>query len=128
VKESAPDAVRRPISMARLAESLGQPYETVRGHAHRLVTAGVCRRADHGLIVPAVVLEQPVATRALVANVANVRKLVRDLNGFAESERADRPKGDFAAGLANLALARNYTALDERRADPARPPAQRTPA
>jgi DNA-binding Lrp family transcriptional regulator len=80
IDEAVPDEVRRPISIARLAESLGQPYETVRGQAHRLVAAGICVRVEAGLIVPRTILEQPAAVHAMLANSANVRKLVADLS------------------------------------------------
>jgi DNA-binding Lrp family transcriptional regulator len=79
IDESPPDEVRRPISIARLAESLGLPYETARQQVGRMIDAGVCRRVDGGLIVPQAVLEQPGAARATLANVAHVRKFLRDL-------------------------------------------------
>jgi hypothetical protein len=84
-----PDEVRTPISIARLAESLSAPYETMRGQVQRLIHAGVCARVDGGLIVPGSVLEQPPALRAMLANAAYVRKLVRDLQVFAAKQSAD---------------------------------------
>jgi DNA-binding Lrp family transcriptional regulator len=80
VNETPPDEVRRPISVARLAESLGLPYETMRGQARRLIDRGVCVRVRGGLIVPRAVLEQPAAARSALANVGYVRKFMRDLH------------------------------------------------
>jgi DNA-binding Lrp family transcriptional regulator len=79
IDEAPPDEVRRPISVSRLAESLGLPFETTRGQVRRLIDAGVCIRVEGGLIVPAVVLEGPAAVRAAVVNVGYVRRFVRDL-------------------------------------------------
>ena len=79
VDENPPDALRRPISVARLAESLGRPFETERRHVQRLIDEGVCVRVPGGLIVPGAVLEAPPAVRAMLANVGYVRRLLRDL-------------------------------------------------
>jgi len=80
-----PDELRKPISIARLAESLGVPYETMRAQAQRLVRAGVCRRVGGGLIVPEAVFETTAAINAALANIADLRKLVRDLQRFGAS-------------------------------------------
>jgi DNA-binding Lrp family transcriptional regulator len=74
-----PDETRRPVSVSAVARSLGLPFETVRRHSRRLIDAGVCVRVDGGLIVPMSVLEQPASVSAMLANVRNVRKFVRDL-------------------------------------------------
>jgi DNA-binding IclR family transcriptional regulator len=79
IDETPPDEVRRPISVARLGESLGLPFETARRHVKRLMDAGDCIRIDGGLIVPQVVVERPSAVRSAIANVGFVRKFVRDL-------------------------------------------------
>jgi hypothetical protein len=83
IGESLPDDLRRPVSVARLAQSLDLPYETMRGHARRLIAAGVCERVGGGLIVPRAVLETPAANRAALTNVGYVRKFVRDLHSVA---------------------------------------------
>jgi DNA-binding Lrp family transcriptional regulator len=89
VEETPPDEVRRPISVARLAESLGFPYETMRRRVRRLIDSGVCIQVGGGLIVPGAVLEQPTAARAALAHVGHVRKFMRDLHaaGF-EAQRS----------------------------------------
>jgi hypothetical protein len=85
IDDPGPDEVRRPVSIARLADSLGVPYETMRGQAHRLVKAGLCARVEGGLIVPQAVVEKPVAVSVMLENVAHLRKLVRDLQRFCAS-------------------------------------------
>ena len=79
IDETPPDEVRRPISIARLAESLGLPFETTRRHVQRLIDMGVCIRVEGGVIVPRAVLDQPEAAQAALANVSYVRKFVRDV-------------------------------------------------
>jgi DNA-binding Lrp family transcriptional regulator len=78
--ENPPDAARRPISIGRVAESLGLPYETTRRHVARLIEAKVCERVRGGVIVPGAVLESPGAVQAMLANVANVRLFARELD------------------------------------------------
>lgn len=78
--QNPPDEFRRPISVARLAELLGFPYETMRVQVHRLIDGGVCLRSGGGLIVPQAVLEQPAVARSALANVGYVRKFKRDLH------------------------------------------------
>jgi DNA-binding Lrp family transcriptional regulator len=77
--ENPPDDVRKPISVSRLAGTLGIPFETMRRQVGRLVDGGVCLRVAGGVIVPAAVMEGPAALRAKTANVAYVRKFLRDL-------------------------------------------------
>jgi len=79
IDEAPPDAMRRPISVARLAESLGLPYETVRGYVRRLADAGACVRIERGVIIPQALLMRPQFARAALANVAYVRKFMREL-------------------------------------------------
>jgi DNA-binding Lrp family transcriptional regulator len=80
IDQTPPDAVCRPISIARLADSLGLPFETTRRHVRRLMLAGVCVRVDGGLIVPQAVLDRPEVVQATLVNVGYVRKFVRDLH------------------------------------------------
>lgn len=80
IDTTPPDAVRRPIRIARLGESLGLPYETTRAHVRRLVNAGVCVRLDGGVIVPGAILERPSAARLMLANVGYVRRFMADLH------------------------------------------------
>ena len=55
-----PDAVRSPISVNALAESLGIPYETTRRHVNKLIKDGFCVKVgSRGVIVPAEVIASP---------------------------------------------------------------------
>jgi DNA-binding Lrp family transcriptional regulator len=78
VDQPAPDEVRRPVSVGRLADSLAMPFETTRRHVQRLTEAGVCIRLQGGLIIPLAVQERPVAVRNAIANLGYIRKFVRD--------------------------------------------------
>ena len=89
IESPVPDSLRKPVPVARLAESLGQPYETTRSQVQRLVSVGVCQRIDGGLIVPGAILEGLVAVRGMLANVAYVRRLVRDLGALAGSLKSE---------------------------------------
>ena len=80
IDQSPPDEARRPISIGRVAESLGLPYETTRRQVERLVEAKVCARVRGGVIVPAAMLDSPASVSAMLTNVGYVRKFARDLD------------------------------------------------
>ena len=89
IEEVLPDEARRPISVNRIAESLGLPYETTRRQVARLVEAKVCVRVRDGVIVPGAVLNSCDAVRAMLANVGYVRKFGRDLDALPPVLRAE---------------------------------------
>jgi len=77
----APDSVRRPISVLRIADSMGLSYETVRRRVNQLVADGYCCRIGrNGVVVSADVVRRvefiPLATESGTA----VRALVRDVH------------------------------------------------
>ena len=72
-----PDAERRPVSRAAIAQSLGLPLETCRRHINQMVQDGLCVEVDGGVIVPAAQLSSPVALRANQQNVVNLRRLLQ---------------------------------------------------
>lgn len=74
-----PDDLRRPISVLALSNSLGLPFETVRRHVNKLLADGYCRRVKGGVIIPQQVLESEFVKKLRRENLANVRKLMRDL-------------------------------------------------
>lgn len=74
-----PDDRRRPISILALAQSLGLPYETTRRYVNRLLDMGVCQRTLRGVIVTGSALAAEGHDRALLANVGNLRRLLKDL-------------------------------------------------
>lgn len=60
VEDSAPDELRRPVSMHAVAQSLGLPAETVRRRFNELVRTGVCLSTPQGIVVPrASVVSEP---------------------------------------------------------------------
>jgi hypothetical protein len=124
IDETPPDELRRPISIARLAESLGLPFETTRRHVQRLIDAGVCIRVERGLIVPRAVLEAPAAAGAALANVGYVRKFVRDLHaaGLGSEARAEAAGSAAAHGRSGHDDAQLAQAPLERTANRDAPP------
>jgi hypothetical protein len=88
IDETPPDEVRQPVSVRRLSDWLGLPYETTRGQVLRLIKAGICTRSEAGVIVPTAVLTTPAAARSTLANTACVRKFMRDLHAGLSSAAA----------------------------------------
>ena len=82
IDEPPPDEARRPISVNRVAESLGLPYETVRRQVERFLQAGLCVRVQGGVIVPAANLGTPSAVQAMLSNVGFARKLASNLDAI----------------------------------------------
>lgn len=70
-----PEALRRAVTLAEIAQTIGLPYETTRRYVNKLVKLGLCVRDKRKLLlVPmALVDSQPVQT----ARVATVRRFVR---------------------------------------------------
>ncbi|MDG2520317.1 DeoR family transcriptional regulator [Caulobacter segnis] len=52
LEESAPDELRRPVSMNAVAQSLGLPFETVRRRFVALVERGLCVTTPAGVVIP----------------------------------------------------------------------------
>lgn len=74
-----PDEIRRPVSVLSLSQSLGLPYETTRRYVAKMVASGMCVRVKGGIITPAAVLDTPEHRERLRRNLANLRRLFRDL-------------------------------------------------
>ncbi len=79
LEDIPPDDVRRPVSIAAVAGSLGLPYETARRHVGKLVKAGLCIRVRGGVIAPSVKMQGPWEHQAMLANMASLRRLFRAL-------------------------------------------------
>jgi DNA-binding Lrp family transcriptional regulator len=75
-----PDEMRRPVSVARLADSAGLPFENVRRAVQQLIGAGLCKRVTCGVIVPRTTIERPANLRAVLANLGFARRFMRDLH------------------------------------------------
>ena len=56
---SAPDELRRPVSINAVAQSLRLPFETVRRRVRRLAAAGACVITPHGVYVPRSAVTSP---------------------------------------------------------------------
>jgi DNA-binding Lrp family transcriptional regulator len=102
-----PDDLRRPISIARLAESTGLPYESTRRIVQRLIETGVCVLVRGGVILPSAVIERPETARMVTANVRYVREFVRKLLAFGlVEEPAPAEAGAWRGAVADAAVAR----------------------
>jgi hypothetical protein len=73
------DEERRPISVSRLAKSLGLPFETTRQHVNQLIDAGICIRVNGGVVVPKATMQRPELVAGVMGHLDAVRQLVRDL-------------------------------------------------
>ena len=101
VEISAPDELRRPVSMNGVAQSLRLPFETVRRRLLRLARAGLCVVTPQGVVVP----------NGAVTSAAYIAK---------QRARYDRTRGFYEALKAAGSLPDAGTAPD--RAPPAAEP------
>ena len=75
-----PDALRRPVSVQALANTLRIPYETVRRYVQTMIRKGDCIRVGkRGLIVPAAVHSQPHRRESLRAGLPSLMRFLDDL-------------------------------------------------
>lgn len=78
-----PDRERRPLTIRQVAQSLGQPYETVRRRFVTLETAGqIVRRGRNGFVVPEATDRTPERLDAVRRNHAKVQRLVKTLQAL----------------------------------------------
>jgi hypothetical protein len=93
-----PDALRRPVRVAALAERPEMPQETVRRQAARLVADGFAVRTRQGLIVPAEVLARPNVLRLMAENHGHLRRMFAALAQLGVVAAWDREILPAAAG------------------------------
>jgi hypothetical protein len=75
-----PDALRRPVSVLCISNSLQLPYETTRRYAETLVREGTCVRvAGRGLIVPAAVHLRPINVEEIAKSLSYLRRYTSEL-------------------------------------------------
>jgi hypothetical protein len=76
-----PDAAERrmPVTVLRLSQSLGLPFETVRRYASRLGASGYCQRQSGGLVVQGEIFQRPAFDACLDQTWAATARLARDL-------------------------------------------------
>jgi hypothetical protein len=79
VETAPPDHLRRPVSILSVSGALGMPYETTRRHVRKLIASGQCRIERGGVIAPAEKLSGAAEQAAMLANLANLRRLFRGL-------------------------------------------------
>jgi hypothetical protein len=74
-----PDDLRRPISVLAVSRSLSLPFETTRRHVKKLIGAGLCIKVKGGIVAPSSTMRGPREDQAVLANMANLRRLFRAL-------------------------------------------------
>jgi hypothetical protein len=78
-----PDRDRRPLTIRQVAQSLGQPYETVRRRFVALEAAGkITRRGRNGFIVPEAIDHAPERLEAALRTHAKVQRMVKTLQAL----------------------------------------------
>lgn len=78
-----PDRERRPLTVRQVAQSLGQPYETVRRRFVELEAAGlVARRGRSGFIVPAAADSSQQRVEAARRTHGKVQRMVKALRAL----------------------------------------------
>jgi len=70
----APETLRRPVSISRLAQSLDMPFETIRRHLRRLEAAGVLNITPQGVMAPERRFDSPEGRAAAIAIDALCRR------------------------------------------------------
>ena len=74
-----PDALRRPVSVRGLAETIGMPFETVRRHVNRLTGQGDLARLDDGVMVPVAVMQSERFLKNGAVAILRFARLIADL-------------------------------------------------
>jgi predicted transcriptional regulator len=81
--KAPPDRERRPLTIRQVAQSLGQPYETVRRRFVALEASGqIVRRGRNGFIVPETADNTPERRDAARRTHAKVQRMMKTLQAF----------------------------------------------
>lgn len=81
--KAPPDRERRPLTIRQVAQSLGQPYETVRRRFAALEAAGqIVRRGRNGFIVPETADNTPERRDAARRTYAKIQRMMKTLQAF----------------------------------------------
>ena len=88
-----PDALRRPVSISAVANSLRIPFETARRRIAALIEVGVVTSMPRGVIIPAGPMTSPFYRMASEAHYKLVRDLYFRLRGIGLLENLPRPNG-----------------------------------
>lgn len=92
-----PDERRRPITVAALGERLGIAHETTRRHVVELCERGLCRKLEHGYIVPAEALARGPFVRFLFDNQRHLTRMFAGLADFGVLPAWDETRRGAAA-------------------------------
>ncbi len=92
-----PDALRRPVSISAVANSLNIPFETARRRILALTDRGLLLTVDKGVILPQAPLNSPLYRMAAQANYELVRALYFRLRGIGLLTNLPRPNGPIFA-------------------------------
>lgn len=83
LEDIPPDQERRPLTVRQVADSLGQPYETVRRRFVALEAAGqVARRGRNGFIVPEANDRAPDRLEATRRTHGKIQRMVKALHAL----------------------------------------------
>lgn len=110
VEVSAPDELRRPVSVNAVAQSLRLPFETVRRRFLRLARAGLCVVTPQGVIVPNGAVTSPAYIAKQRARYDRTRefyhalKAVGALPGAGPGQGGSPPAAEPLVRAANRAL------------------------
>lgn len=88
--ESAPDALRRPVSVNAIAQSLVLPFETVRRRVLRLARQGLCVIGPQGVVVPNGAVTTSAYSAQMLARSERARRFHHDLKAIG-ALAADEP-------------------------------------
>ena len=82
VAESTPDALRRPVSVNAVAQSLALPFETVRRRVARLARTGLCVVGPQGVVVPNAAVTTPAYRDQMLGRYERARRFHRELKAI----------------------------------------------
>ena len=106
---SAPDRLRRPVSINAVAQSLNLPFETVRRRALKLAGAGLCVIGAQGMVVPRDAVTLPSYLAAQRARYDRAREFYKALKAAGALPAGDAapvlsPRADPRVRVANWAF------------------------
>jgi DNA-binding Lrp family transcriptional regulator len=104
-----PDELRRPISVNRLSESTGLPFESTRRIVQRLIDKGHCARVEGGVITPRSTLAGSEQGDMVITGLGYTRKFVRELQAIGLADAAAAAWTQLPREADEAALARGVS-------------------
>lgn len=113
IEDSAPDELRRPVSINAMAQSLRLPFETVRRRFQKLARAGLCVITPQGVVAPRSAVTSPAykaKQRDRYDRLRDFHATLTAMGALAAAPAADTPPppGEPLVRAANRALS-EYT-------------------